>query len=263
MDFQPLPEGRIGVTAVVGTVIIIPRRTRSHLLLRFRYDQAMKDLFEAAGFLKRSGQAEIRRLVKTSRGVLDASLRFEVVLRRAASAENGYPRRTSEHESAALGLSVMVGGRAQAIGYGYSGVEVGYAALKPARFVAAISNRFEGRLRAGAFQRPPECPTVMREYGAGASEWISRRSRGSRSSGVVHARSSLGCDQRGRATRCGVVARVLLSSATISVTTSSPPSASCVTSFSSTAPGADLTAFAFAQGDCYVVAQTAEGHQET
>src|SRR5271163_2893619 len=131
----------------------------------------MKDLFEAAGFLKRSGQAEIRRLVRSGRGVLDASLRFEVVLRRAASAENGAPRRNSEQERAALGLSVIVGGRAQAIGYGYSGVEVGYAALKPARFVAAIRTGFKDAYERAHFNAR-QSAQLMREYGAGASDWI-------------------------------------------------------------------------------------------
>ena len=43
----------------------------------------MKDLFEAIGFLKRSGRAEMKRLVGSGRGVIDANLRFEVVFRRA------------------------------------------------------------------------------------------------------------------------------------------------------------------------------------
>ena len=66
----------------------------------------MKDLFEATRFLKRSGPAEIRRLATASRGVLDVSLRFEVVLRRGSSAENG-ARAAAPSRKAQLSASVL------------------------------------------------------------------------------------------------------------------------------------------------------------
>jgi hypothetical protein len=71
----------------------------------------MKDLFEAVGFLKRSGAADFARLAESSLETVDATLCLEVVFRRGASAENGSPRRGSKHESAAVGLSVEAGGR--------------------------------------------------------------------------------------------------------------------------------------------------------
>ncbi len=133
----------------------------------------MKDLFEAVSFLKRSGPAELARLAKSSRETLDAALRFEVVFRRGAIAENGSPRRSSEHESAALGLSVEVGGRAAAKGYGYSGIEIGHAALKPVKLMQAIRIGFKAaheRARLSAKHNAG----LVRQYGAGAGAgaWI-------------------------------------------------------------------------------------------
>ena len=221
----------------------------------------MKDLFEAAGFLKRSGQAEIRRLVKTGRGVLDASLRFEVVLRRAASAENGAPRRTSEHESAALGLSVMVGGRAQAIGYGYSGVEVGYAALKPARFVAAIRTGFKDAYERAHFNAR-QSAQVMREYGAGATEWIP--------ADPVQVEVPAWCTRDPRSVATSEVARLAVESSRELAQLGDDLRYNVVSAFTEmrhelflNGAGALISQhFAVTQGDCYVVAQCGEGHQE-
>ena len=191
----------------------------------------MKDLFEAVRFLKRSGQAEIRRLARAGRGVLDASLRFEVVLRRGSSAENGAPRRSSEQESAALGLSVIVGGRAQAIGYGYSGVEVGHAALKPARIVAAIRPAFKAAFERAQFNAR-QSAQLLRQYGAGArpsgfppllcKPKFRRRALAIRAR-LRPARSLSSCWSRPRHWR---------SSAAIFATTWSPPSPNCARSFS-------------------------------
>src|SRR5690349_956455 len=113
----------------------------------------MADLFEAVGFLKGIGEAEIGRLAKSSRNTIHASLRFEVVFRRAAAAENGAPRASSEHESAALGLSVMVAKRGSAMSYGYCGTEVGRAALNRNKLVDAVRTGFKAaydRARLGA-----------------------------------------------------------------------------------------------------------------
>src|SRR5690348_16822719 len=111
----------------------------------------MKDLFEAIGFLKRSGRPELRRLARSARGVIDATARLEVVFRRGAVAENGAPRRSSEHESAGLGLSVTVAGRSSAIGYGYHGVEIGHAALKPAALLGALRAGFKAAYERARF----------------------------------------------------------------------------------------------------------------
>jgi hypothetical protein len=53
----------------------------------------MKDLFEAMGFLKRSGPAELAKMAKAGREPLEVALRFEVVFRRGASAESRRRRR--------------------------------------------------------------------------------------------------------------------------------------------------------------------------
>ncbi len=221
----------------------------------------MKDLFESAGFIKRSGQAEIRRLVKTGRGVLDASLRFEVVLRRAASAENGTPRRTSEHESAALGLSVIVGGRAQAIGYGYSGVEVGYAALKPARFVAAIRTGFKDAYERAHFNAR-QSAQMMREYRIGASEWIA--------ADPAQVEIPASCVRDPRSVATSEVARLVVESSRELAQLGDDLRYNVVSAFTEMRQELFLNSagslisqhFAVTQGDCYVVAQCSEGHQE-
>ena len=221
----------------------------------------MKDLFEAAGSLKRSGQAEIRRLVRSARGVLDTSLRCEVVLRRGASAENGTPRRTSEHESAAVGLSVTVGGRAQAIGYGYSGVELGYAALTPARFLAAIRTGFKDAYERAHFNAG-QCAQLIREYGAGAVEWIP--------ADPVQVEIPASCTRDPRSVATSEVARLALDSSRELTQLGDELRYNVVSAFTEMRQEIFLNGagtfisqnFAVTQGDCYVVAQSGEGHQE-
>jgi hypothetical protein len=131
----------------------------------------MKDLFEAVGFLKRNGRTEVNRLARSARGTLEASMRFEVVYRRGSSAENGAPRRSSEQESAAIGLSVVVGGRAQTLGYGYSGIEIGHGALNSAKLLETIRSGLKAahqRARFSAEQRA----RMLREYGGSGGAWI-------------------------------------------------------------------------------------------
>jgi TldD protein len=133
----------------------------------------MRDLFEAVGFIKRSGPAEVEKPAKAGRDILEMALRFEVVFRRAASAENGHPRRSLEQETAALGLSVVAGARSQAIGFGYSGIEIGHAALKPEELMRAIRSGFKAaheRARLSARRNA----ALMRQHAArpGDGAWI-------------------------------------------------------------------------------------------
>jgi TldD protein len=221
----------------------------------------MKDLFEAIGFLKRSGQAEVRRLARGGRGVLDAGLRFEVVLRRAASAENGSPRRSSEHESAALGLSVVAASRAGALGYGYSGLEIGHAALTPTRLVEAIRTGFKGAYERARFNASQN-DRLIREYGAGADRWTPVAPHN------ADVLASCARDPRSVPTR--ELAGLVLD-ASHALTQIGPELVFNVVSaftelrqelFINSAGALISQGFAVSQGDCYVVAQSGDGHQE-
>ena len=221
----------------------------------------MKDLFEATRFLKRSGPAEIRRLATASRGVLDASLRFEVVLRRGSSAENGAPRRSSEQESAALGLSVIVGGRAQAIGYGYSGMDLGHAALRPARIVAAIRTAFKAAFQRAQFNAR-QSALLLREYGGATGQWIAPT--------PVQAEVPAACARDPRSVATSEVAKLVLESSQALAQLGSDLRYNVVSAFTELRQELFLNSagtlisqdFAVTQGDCYVVAQGGEGHQE-
>ena len=223
----------------------------------------MKDLFEAVVFLKRSGPAEIARLAKSSRETIDAALRLEVVFRRGASAENGSPRRGSEHESAALGLSVEVSGHAGAKGFGYTGIEIGHAALKPGKLIQAIRTGFKAaheRARLNATHNAG----LLRDYGGGAAAvaWISPPA----SQADIAARYTR--DPR-------VVTNAEIAALTVEASRALAQLGhelvfNAVSAFTELrhelfigSNGALIfQAFAVSQGDCYVVAQSGSGHQE-
>ncbi len=219
----------------------------------------MKDLFEAAAFLKRNGLAEIRRLARSASGVLDASARFEVVLRRSASAENGSPRRSSEHESAAFGLSVIVG--AAAVGYGYIGIEVGHAALKPSQLVAALRAGFKRAYERARFNAH-QSAQVAREYGVRPGEWLPPE--------PVQAEIQASCARDPRSVATGEVARLALDCSRELTGLGNKLRYNVVSAFTEmrrelflSGAGTSISQdFAVTQGDCYVVAQSGEGHQE-
>jgi TldD protein len=223
----------------------------------------MNDLFEAVGFLKRSGPAELARLAKSGRETLNAALRFEVVFRRGASAENGAPRRSSEHESAALGLSVVAGGREQAIGYGYSGVEIGHGALKQSKLIQAIQTAFKEayeRARLNAHRSAG----LMREYGAGtrAGAWVPL------APAQADVAASYARDPR-------TVTTAELGSLTVEASRATAQlghevvfnTVSAFTElrqelFIDSAGALISQGFAVSQGDCYAVGQSGSGHNE-
>jgi len=223
----------------------------------------MKDLFEAIGFLKRSGRAEMKRLVRSGRGAIDANLRFEVVFRRGASAENGAPRRSSEHESAAIGLSVVAAARNSAIGYGYSGVEIGHAALKPTRLLDAIRAGFKAAYERARFNAGQHA-RLIREYGAGAvADGWTPAPPCQTDIAASHARDP-------RSVPVTEVANLVLEASRGLMQLGHELAFNVVSAFTElrqelfiSAGGALISqGFAVTQGDCYVVAQSGDGHQE-
>src|SRR5208282_335900 len=99
---------------------------------------AQRDLFDSIEFLKREGEALLRRFARAHRGVSYGEFRFEVVSNRSAAATNGEPRDSTESENAAFGVAVQVGGPSSAIGDGQAGAEIGGLARKPAKLVTVI-----------------------------------------------------------------------------------------------------------------------------
>ncbi len=103
---------------------------------------AEQDLFSAIEFLKAGAEELLARFARSRRGVVYADLRFEVVFSRSASAVNGEPRRAGESETAGFGVSVHArqGG---AIGHGQCGAEIGRLALDRRKLVGALREALE------------------------------------------------------------------------------------------------------------------------
>jgi len=224
---------------------------------------AMKDLFEAVGFLKRSGPAELARLVKSSREALNAALRFEVVFRRGASAENGAPRRSAEHESAALGLSVVAGGREQAIGFGYSGVEIGHGALKQVKLIGAIRTAFKTAYECARLNAHRNAE-LLREYGAGAraNAWVPMAAaQADIAASYARDPHTVTTAELGNLTLEASRAMAQLGNEVVFNTVSAFTELRHEL-FIDSEGAAIFQGFAISQGDCYVVGQSAGGHHE-
>lgn len=100
------------------------------------------DLPEALRSFKNPAQAELERLVRARADAQLASLRLETTIRRAAAAENGAPRRSSEQLVAALGISVLSRFRG-ATGFGYSGIELPVRIASLRTLVMAVRAGFD------------------------------------------------------------------------------------------------------------------------
>jgi TldD protein len=223
----------------------------------------MKDLFETVGILKTNCPGEIARLAKSNRETLHAAVRFEVVFRRGASAENGFPRRNSEQQSAALGISVAAGGRAQAIGYGYSGIDIGQAALKRDKLMAAIRTGFKAasdRARLSADRNA----ALAREYGMGAasSAWVPIN--------PSQADIAASYARDPRSISSAEISNLVVEASRAVTQLGDDLAFNAVSAFAELrhelfigSDGALISqGFAVSQGDCYVVAQSGTGYQE-
>jgi TldD protein len=140
------------------------------------------DLFEAIEFLKREGDALLKRFIRAHRGVMRADLRFEVVYSQSSAADNGEPRDSAESENAFLGVSVWAGaprgtrrGGAQSpcVAAGQGGYEIGGLARDRRKLVAAIDTALLAACdRAAASAR--EQAALLKHLGRdslGPAEW--------------------------------------------------------------------------------------------
>ncbi len=228
---------------------------------------ASRDAFGALELLRKEGPALLARFVRTHRDAIYADLRFEAMFSRSSSAADGEPRAAQEGESAGFGLSVRVGGRGGALGVGQAGVEVGRLALAPARLLSAIRaalNDAYQRARLGAREKG----ALMRTLGARAHSLVADAfappapARDEVAAVFRRDPRTLDRDELKRLTR-DASAEVAALGPEIAFNVVGALSELRQELFVNSAGALISQGFAFSQGDCYVVAQTAQGHQET
>ncbi len=227
---------------------------------------AQRDLFDAVEYLRREGEGLLRRFARSHPGAAYAELRFEAMSSRSAAATNGEPRDSGESENAAFGLTVHALGPSGAIGHGQAGAEIGALARRPARMLsvirAALEHAYE-RARASAREKS----AIIKALGAAARsletipiapppairddiEAIFQRDPRAIDTNELK-RLSLEASQAVKGLGPAIAFNV----------------AAALTElrrelFVNTAGSVIVQTFAFSQGDCYVVAQHGDGHQE-
>jgi len=240
------------------------------------------DLFDAADFLEREGPNLLRSFIRSHRGAVFADLRFEAMFSRSASATDGEARSAQEGESAGFSVSVRVeelsgAPRAGVSGAGASstgqtGVEVGRLALRPERLVAAIraalGEAYE-RARLGAREKA----ALIRALGgnrAAAARVRSLLGAPLAPRAAVHDRIAAVFRRDPRTLVPGEIGHLCREASARVAALGSEIAFNAVAAFSELREevfaGSDGTlisqGFAFSQGDCYVVAQNGDGHQE-
>jgi TldD protein len=194
-------------------------------------------------------------------------MRFEAMFDRAAVANDGEPRNNSESEAAAFSLTVHYAAAEGVVGHGQTGAEIGRLALSRSKLLAALnSGLVEALERAKANARGKN--GVLKLLGAGARTLklsamvepstvrdevaaIFVRDPRTLTSGEL----MNGCREASAAVAAlgeEIVYNVVAATAELRHEL-----------FINSAGAMISQGFAFSQGDCYVVAQTAAGHQET
>ncbi len=224
------------------------------------------DFYGAIDLLARDGESLLASFARTRRAVAYADVRFETVHNVASSAVNGEPRENSVTESAAFGIAVHVAGRGAVIGHGHCGVEVGALALDRDRLLRALKDglgqayeraRVNVDAKVAALKhaplaarsltvdaltpRPPIRDQVPPHYRRDPREVACEEI------GALALDASRRASALGREVAFNVVAA--LSELRHEL-------------FISTEGSLISQAFAFSQGDCYVVAESGDGHQE-
>jgi TldD protein len=228
---------------------------------------AARDILSSIDFLKDSAEAELRRFVRAHQGVAYAELRFEAVFHRSAAANDGEPRDSTEAETAALGLAVHFGGRAGVIGRGLTGVEIGRLALSRTRLIAALKQGLEDalvRARHDARQKT----ALLKELGEAAKSLTLAAaydpSTARDAVAAIYQRDPRTLDPTELRDTCQDASKAVSGLGSEVVFNVVSAMSELRHELFANSAGALITqAFAFAQGDCYVVAQTADGHQES
>jgi TldD protein len=230
---------------------------------------ASTDLFGAAELLKKEGPDLLRAFIRSHRGAVSADLRFEAMFSRSSSATDGEARSAHEGESAGFSVNVRVNERAGASSTGQTGVELGRLALRPTRLLAAI--------RAGLAEAYERARLSAREKAAliralnGRSGWARSLTMATPAPRAAVRDEVAAVYQRDPRTLDPGELKRLCRDASARVAGLGPEIAfNAVAALSElreelfvSSEGALISqGFAFSQGDCYVVAQSGDGHQE-
>ncbi len=225
------------------------------------------DTFAAIEHLKADAEDLLRRYSRIHKSVVYVDLRFEAIAHRSSAATDGEPRESSESESAAFSVSVHVRDRSGAVGHGQTGAEAGAIAARPARLYAALREALDAAYaRARASARAKGGIVATMGSAARALETLEVAAADPIRSDIV---AIYRRDPRAIAT---AELKVLALDASRAVAALGAEIAfNAVTTmtelrhelFANTTGSLISQAFAYSQGDTYVVAQTASGHQES
>jgi TldD protein len=229
-------------------------------------------MFGAAELLKKEGPGLLRAFIRSHRGAVSADLRFEVMFSRSSSATDGEPRSAHEGESAGFSVNLRVNERSGVSSTGQIGVELGRLATHPARMLAAIraglAEAYE-RARLSAREKAALIRALSRNSGE-SGRALSLASVPPAPRAAVHDEVAAVYQRDPRTLDPGELGR-LCREASARVAALGPAIA-----FNAVAALSELReelfisgdgtvisqGFAFSQGDCYVVAQSGDGHQE-
>ncbi len=227
------------------------------------------DLLDTVDFVRDRSEELLRRFARSHRGVAYADLRLEAVFHRSCFANDGEPRESLEHENASIGVSVWCEGQPRtggSIGVGQHGVEIGGLARHANKLMPAIRASLEQayeRARAGAkakadllkrhglkslgpsLDEPLTAPAIRDEVAANYRD----------DPRTLDPQALKHLTREASAAICAIGPQ-------ISYNMVSALSEIRRELFASTEGSVITQVFAFSQGDCYVVAETPQGHQE-
>jgi TldD protein len=228
-----------------------------------------KDMFGAAELLKKEGPGLLRTFIRSHRGAVTADLRFEAMFSRSSSATDGEPRSAHEGESAGFSVNVRVNERSGVSSTGQTGVELGRLATHPGRMLTAIraglAEAYE-RARLGAREKA----TVIRAMNGGSGRArsltgapVAPRAPVQDEVAAVYQRDPRTLDPGELRHLCrDASARVAALGSEIAYNAVAALSEVREELFISADGTLISQGFAFSQGDCYIVAQNGDGHQE-
>ncbi len=225
------------------------------------------DLFEAIEYLRREGESILARFARSKRGVAYADLRFEVVFNRAGAAVGGEPRDGSESESAAYAVSVHVADRAGPVGHGQTGAEIGALARQPAKLGAELRRGLGEAYDRARLSAQHKADLIARLGGAATGLLVAQLPHREKARDDVAA--SFRQDPRSLST--DALKKISLDASREVAALGDAIAYQAVAAmtelrreiFIDTDGTVVSQAYAFSQGDCYVVAQNGSGHQES
>jgi TldD protein len=230
---------------------------------------ASTDMFGAAELLKKEGPDLLRAFIRSHRGAVSADLRFEVMFSRSSSATDGDARSAHEGESAGFSVNVRVNERAGSSSTGQTGVELGRLALRPTRLLAAIrAGLAEAYERARLSAREKAALIRALDGRSGRARSLAMAPPAPRAAvrdevAAVYQRDPRSLDPGELKRLCREAsARVAGLGPEIAFNAVAALTELREELFVSSDGTLISQGFAFSQGDCYVVAQSGDGHQE-